>query len=177
MRDITLWFSARVGSHGKVYAFEPEPNNLEKLFTNISRNRIENVVAEGLGLSNVEGELKMISGAGSSKLTNGDKGVSVSVTTVDRYVEQNQIKRLDFIKMDVEGHEADVIEGASTSIQKFKPKLAVSVYHRGSDLATLPHLVHELNHGYKLYLKHCTPGLSETVLFAIDQSTTSGQKV
>jgi len=42
--DTALWFSKAVGSHGKVYAFEPEPRNFEKLKANLERNKVTNVI-------------------------------------------------------------------------------------------------------------------------------------
>jgi len=165
--DTALWFSKAVGPQGKVYAFEPEPSNFEKLKANIERNKITNVVPLQLALSENEGEMQIASGGGSSAITETAGDTSVKVTTVDKFVEANKLPRVDFIKMDVEGHELKVLKGSHETIKTFKPSLALSAYHRGDDLIKLPKFLLELNPGYKFHLRHCSPSLSETVLYAV----------
>jgi len=163
--DTALWFSKAVGSHGKVYAFEPEPRNFEKLKANLERNKVTNVIPLQLALSENEGEMQVASGGNSSTITQTDTGTSVKVTTIDKFVEANKLPRVDFIKMDVEGHELKVLKGAHETIGAFKPSLALSVYHRGDDLIKLPEFLLELNPNYKFYVKHCGPGWAETVVY------------
>jgi len=103
--DTALWFSKAVGSHGKVYAFEPEPRNFAKLKANLERNKVTNVIPLQLALSENEGEMQVATGGSSSTITQAGTGTSVEVTTIDRFVETNKISQVDFIKMDVEGHE------------------------------------------------------------------------
>lgn len=76
-------------------------------------------------------------------------------------------KQVTFIKLDVEGSEMAALEGASESIRRWKPKLAVSVYHKPEDLWTLASYIIELNPNYNLYLRHYTTCNYETVLYAI----------
>ena len=59
-----------------------------------------------------------------------------------------------YIKMDVEGAEAETLEGLKNTLAKDKPKLAVSAYHRTVDLFTLPRLISSMNPEYKIYLRH-----------------------
>ena len=165
--DTALWFSKAVGSHGKVYAFEPEPRNFEKLKANLERNKVTNVIPLQLALSENEGEMQVASGGNSSTITQTDTGTSVKVTTIDKFVEANKLPRVDFIKMDVEGHELKVLNGAYETIQAFKPSMALSAYHRGDDLIKLPKFLLELNPHYRFYLRHCGPGWPETVLYGV----------
>jgi len=165
--DTALWFCKAVGPQGKVYAFEPEPRNFEKLKANIERNKITNVIPLQLALSENEGEMQVASAGGSSIMTQARTGTSVKVTTIDKFVGANKLPRVDFIKMDVEGHELKVLEGAHETIQAFKPSLALSAYHRGDDLIKLPKFLLELNPDYKFYLRHCSPGWADTVLYAV----------
>ena len=168
--DTALWFSKAVGPQGKVYAFEPEPRNFEKLKANLERNNVTNVIPLQLAVSETKGEMQVASGAGSSVITQDDTGTSVKVTTIDKFVEANKLPRVDFIKMDVEGHELKVLKGAHETIQAFKPSLAVSAYHRGDDLVELPKLLLKLNPNYEFCLRHCSPGWAETVLYATSYS-------
>ena len=118
-----------------------------------------------LALSENEGEMQIASGGGSPPITEIG-GTPAKVTTVDKFVEANKLPRVDFIKMDVEGHELKVLAGARETIKTFKPSLALSAYHRGDDLIKLPKFLLELNPGYKFYLRHCTSILGDTVLYA-----------
>jgi len=163
--DTALWFSKAVGPQGKVYAFEPEPSNFEKLKANLERNKVTNVIPLQLALSENEGEMQIASGGGSSAITETAGDTSVKVTTVDKFVEANKLPRVGFIKMDVEGHELKVLAGARETIKTFKPSLALSAYHRGDDLIKLPKFLLELNPNFKFYLKHCGPGWAETVVY------------
>jgi len=164
--DTALWFSKAVGPQGKVYAFEPEPSNFEKLKANLERNKVTNVIPLQLALSEKEGEMQIASGRGSSAITETAGDTSVKVTTIDRFVEANKLPRVDFIKMDVEGYELKVLAGARETIKNFKPSLSLSAYHRGDDLIKLPKLLLELNPDYKFYLRHCTSIWGDTVLYA-----------
>jgi len=163
--DTALWFSKAVGPQGKVYAFEPEPSNFAKLKANLERNKVTNVIPLQLALSETEGEMQVASAAGLSVITQAGTGLSVKVTTIDKFVEANKLPRVDFIKMDVEGHELKVLKGAHETIGAFKPSLALSVYHRGDDLIKLPEFLLELDPNYKFYVKHCGPGWAETVVY------------
>jgi len=167
--DTALWFSKAVGPQGKVYAFEPEPSNFAKLKANLERNKVTNVIPLQLALSETEGEMQVASAAGSSVITQASSGTgtSVKVTTIDKFVEANELPRVDFIKMDVEGHELKVLKGAHETIQAFKPSLALSTYHRGDDLIKLPKFLLELNPNYKFYLRHCSPSWADTVLYVV----------
>ena len=73
--------------------------------------------------------------------------------------------------MDIEGYEMNALQGAVETLKRFKPKLAISVYHGGEDLASIPLFIEDLGLGYRMYLKHFAPVLSETILFATARPT------
>ena len=77
---------------------------------------------------------------------------------------------VDFIKLDVEGAELDVLKGAANSIKKFKPILAVSAYHKHEDLWTLMPYIKSLNPNYKFAFRHY-PNTHEDVPFLFDEIT------
>jgi hypothetical protein len=68
--------------------------------------------------------------------------------------------------MDVEGSEGQSLLGARKTIQQFKPKLAISIYHSLADLIDLPRLVRDIEPRYELYIEHHTVHAEETVLYA-----------
>ena len=68
--------------------------------------------------------------------------------------------------MDIEGSELAALRGAVTTLSTFRPKLALSAYHRPLDIIDLATYLSGLNLGYRFYLDHFTDHLEETVLFA-----------
>lgn len=74
----------------------------------------------------------------------------VSVVSVDSVLNGASV---DYIKYDVEGSEKEALIGSAQTIEKYAPKLLVSLYHRSEDLFALPELVKELNPDYSLYLR------------------------
>ena len=71
-----------------------------------------------------------------------------------------------FIKMDIEGAERKTIEGAENIIKKYRPKLAICVYHRADDIFEIPLAIKKLVPEYKLYLRQHSNSLLDTVLYA-----------
>lgn len=72
-----------------------------------------------------------------------------------------------FIKMDIEGAEEQALIGAWNSIKKYKPKLAISVYHKPEDIIVLPTLILRIRNDYKFYLRHYASRMEETILYAV----------
>ncbi len=76
-------------------------------------------------------------------------------------------ERVTFIKMDIEGSELKALEGAKYVIQKYRPKLAISLYHKFEDIVELPAYILELVPEYKFYIRHYRSDVCETVLYAV----------
>jgi hypothetical protein len=72
-----------------------------------------------------------------------------------------------FIKMDIEGAEIEAIKGARYTISKFKPDLAIAVYHKIEHLWEVPLLIKSLKNNYKFYLRSYEHFNQETVLYAV----------
>ena len=72
--------------------------------------------------------------------------------------------------MDIEGAEYKALLGAEKTIKKYKPKLAICIYHKPEDVWEIPWLIHQFNPNYKFYLRHYSLTSPETVLYAIDES-------
>ena len=85
---------------------------------------------------------------------------------LDDLVTSGSIKKADFIKMDIEGAEQQALRGAEKSIRRFKPDMAITVYHSLEDFWQIPQYLVSLNLGYVFYLRHFTIHAEETVLFA-----------
>ena len=107
---------------GHVHVFEALPENAAHLRRNIEGNGIRNCTVNAVALGRQPGTVRMSSdGPRSHVLSGAEKGVDVPVTTLDRYVANAGLARVDFIKMDVEGFEPAVLEGASATVGRFRP--------------------------------------------------------
>ena len=71
------------------------------------------------------------------------------------------------IKMDIEGAELDVLYGAKETIRRYKPLLAVCVYHKRDDLLTIPQYIKSIVPEYKLFLRAYERMATEVVLYAV----------
>lgn len=138
------------GRYSSITALEPDKRTFKKLqkFTeNMKNTSIFNKGAysceKTLMFSSKSGRASSISGAG--------KCVPVEVTSVDSLLDG---KKASYIKMDIEGAEAEAIKGAENTIRKYKPKLNIAIYHRSEDIFALPKLIHQINPDYKFYMRH-----------------------
>jgi len=101
----TLRLAKLVGKNGKVIAVDPESRVLSRLKYNLRLNDINNVIIENIAFSDCSQEGKEI--------------------TLDEYVNNNTIEKIDFIKIDTEGYEYKIIKGGMNSIKKFKPVMVL----------------------------------------------------
>ncbi len=67
--------------------------------------------------------------------------------------------------MDLEGWEAQALEGSANIIKQNKPKLAIAVYHSSKDYISLYDYIMNINPDYNVYMRHYTEGWSETIMF------------
>lgn len=141
----TLLLSKLVGTKGKVYAFEPVPFIFNKLDKNISVNGLQNVVHEQLAIGESEQEISFFvadenytnQGLSSKKAgvhSKLQKKITVNQVTIDNYLERMGVERLDFIKMDIQGAEFDLLKGAEKTFKKFHPKIFLEAYDNWSPL-------------------------------------------
>lgn len=170
--DTALYFADKAGDNGKIYSFEFIPNNIILFKKNIALNPhlqtrinlIENPVSD-ISETNIYYKDQ---GPGSQVRTEpfSDQTGSATTISIDDFVEQNSINKIDFIKMDIEGAEPAALKGGINTIRKFRPKLAIAIYHSMSDFVHIPKWIHELNLDYTLHLAHYTIHSEETVIFA-----------
>ncbi len=130
---ITLLAASLVGHDGLVFAFEPLPGNVRILQKNIEMNYIQGCVLVDKAVSNKNGRQELFvskSSATPSLLRAGPhdvESISVSTVTLDEFVQSHPAP--DLIKMDVEGAEVDVLEGATSLLYGDKaPGLIIEVH-------------------------------------------------
>lgn len=170
--ESSLFFAFKSGESGRVFSFEFIPGNLDIFKRNISLNeqfseRIK--IIEKPLWSAAGGELYFSDNGPGSKIATEpfqEMAGTVQLTTIDETVRVEKLEKLDFIKMDIEGAELNALKGATDSLVRFKPDLAISLYHSLDDFCDVPAYLKSLNLGYKFYLHHATIHNEETVLFA-----------
>lgn len=179
MGDSTIWLYQEGAA--KVYSFEPMPSAYEFLQHNLKKfgypldlsfqlavgEKEETLtfqeVMDHMGASSqlTEDELKKMQ----EKKPENVRLVEAKCVKLDDWLQANQVKPT-YIKMDLEGAEPYALAGLKETISKLKPKLAICLYHRPSDMWTLPALIKSFNQDYKFY---CKKGhyMAEFVLFAV----------
>jgi FkbM family methyltransferase len=137
---ITLALARASGRTGKVFALEPAPLIIERLRRNVALNQtLEGVVhIHQIGISDQSGFLKWeedMKNRGNGSLFS-EEGISVPVISLDEFCRENAIFQIRFIKIDVEGMEFEVFNGAKETLENLRPiilfeSLAPTVEYRG----------------------------------------------
>jgi len=138
---------------GRVFAFEPARVTSTALKQNTRDCENVEVLALGLGDKKRIAEM-MVYGDYLSGSTISDSGMAVigagkgdlvpeevSITTIDDFVAERRLAKLDFIKVDAEGYEKQILRGARETIRRLRPILAVSAYHFPNDKTDIVTLV------------------------------------
>jgi FkbM family methyltransferase len=169
--DTSLYFASKVGPTGKVIGFEFIPDNLEILRQNLALNPryspnidiIERPVWE-----TSDKTLYMLNNGPGSQVSERplvQGATEIKTISIDDAVRERNLPRVDFIKMDIEGAELSALKGALNTLARFRPTLAICVYHKANDWVDIPLFINSLNLGYRLWLDHFTIYPEETVLF------------
>lgn len=138
----TVWgFSKAVGESGKVYGFEPDPINFEVFCKNIEYHQLSNVVAINRGVWSFSGNLLFQGegnmGSGISKVQSRAANLlKVPVISLDDFCEEFDIRKIDYIKIDIEGAEIEVLKASSNILKKYKPRLIIEPHIIGMHLIT-----------------------------------------
>lgn len=170
--DTALYFANKVGNLGKVYSFEFVVKNLSIFKRNLNLNPKLHKIIEIIELpiwKSSNNYLNIIENGPNSKISlkpMKNTSIKIKTITIDDYIRFNNIKKIDFIKMDIEGAELNALIGAKQVLNKYKPKLAISIYHNFEHFFKIPNFIKSLNLNYKFYLDHFTTHNEETILFA-----------
>lgn len=145
----------------KAYAFEPDKINYEKVLKNIRKYGLDNVEVFNCGVANVNSKLDMEE---IQNCRHVNEHYKIEMNKLDDVIGDEKIT---FIKMDIEGFELDALKGAEKTIKKYKPKLAISVYHNSSDLYEIPLYLKLIVPEYKFFLRHHSYNtIWETICYA-----------
>jgi FkbM family methyltransferase len=126
------------GSRGKVFAFEPAPSTYKLLQHTIDINHKKDVIepfqkAVGKEAGKItffvsDGEADNSNSLVNYKDDRALHGIDVEVTSVDAFVQEKNLSRLDFIKIDVEGAEYDTLRGAAGTLKSLRPVCIVAIH-------------------------------------------------
>lgn len=132
----TIHAATQVGTDGLVIAVEPDPQSFDSLAKNLSANNIRNVLAIQRGAWNSFGVLPLtlhptLIGIGNTFMKSfaSSKSICVEVAPLSSILSDYNITYLDFVKIDVEGAEMQVLEGLQEYLP-FTNKLAIAAYHK-----------------------------------------------
>ena len=162
--DTAYFFSKKCSNKARIYAFEPDDYAFQILEKIKEKYKLNNVITKNILLSNAEKEIDFIS------MIENTPTIKKNAITIDKFVEENNIEKIDYIKMDVEGAERNILEGAIKTIKKFKPSLAIAIYHGGKlfmeDFYNIPIFIKNIiNEDYEYYIRTFSPWGGETILF------------
>ena len=164
--DVVLDCGANVGLYTRealrqgarlVVSIEPSPDNIECLRRNFRAETASGkVIVYPKGVWHREDVLPLhISArnqAGNSfvrPLPGGGTAMNLPLTTVDNLVSELRLSRVDFIKMDIEGAERNAVAGARATLQRYRPRMALCVYHLPDDPQAVPAAVNKAVSGYR----------------------------
>ena len=152
------------GKYKKVYAFEPN----EKIYFQCKeylerRYRDITVIRGGVGAQYEEVGFEVLP-RGGARVNILKSDCVIRIYSIDEILNG---EKATFIKMDIEGSELAALKGAQATIKKYRPKLAICVYHKKEDIWGIASYILSLHKDYRLYFRHYSLGAGETVLYAV----------
>ncbi len=170
----SLYFAKIVGDQGKVYAFEPNTFNIERIKLNLTKNtHVKNIYLKEVAVSNQMGEEEFlfsenIEGGTSSGgfldtsdplwrkevyVNEGEfKRVKVKTVTLDSLIEENRAQKPSLLKIDVEGAENLIMKGGMKFLREFKPTILMEI-HSMFNMFEVLNALHEIGYTTKLLKK------------------------
>ena len=161
--DFVKWCKGRCD---KIYAFEAGSENAKICENTISSLGIPFEVCSAAcwseeGTLSFAGDFETQISAGASVGSSGT--VQVPAQSIDNLLDGQPVT---FIKMDIEGSELAALHGAEQSIRKYRPRLAICIYHKPEDVYEIPLYILSLIPDYKFTIRHYSANQWETVLYA-----------
>ena len=163
----TLKASKRVGSNGRIIAIEADPENFDILKRNIQLNKLTNVIALNYAAYSKEDKIRLYLLREESSYTkfntimtdragNEKSFVEVEANTLDYLLQSNGIpvEQVNWIKIDVEGAEFDVLKGAKNILSKSQNiSLLIEIHNLTTHNTTLYEPIKELLHSYNFKIE------------------------
>jgi len=152
----------------RYHAFEPDPDNfslLERCVAGLPDALRSRVALHASAVGDAAGSVGLIQGGDGSGVYQGvETGPVTPIARLDEVLAGDEV---GVIKMDVEGFEPFALEGARGLLERQRPALLISVYHRPEHLWKIPLWIHDLGLGYRVHLRHHSTTSSETVCYGV----------
>jgi FkbM family methyltransferase len=158
------------GNVKKIYAFEASPGNTDLVKQGMTISGFGDAVLVPCAMWSETAELDFFVNCAhgySSSVCNAEnpEKMRISAVALDDVVPPNE--KVTYIKFDVEGAELQAIIGARRTIEHWKPKCAISIYHKPNDFMEIPAYIKSLVPEYKAYMRHEQEDRCETVLYCV----------
>ena len=166
--DTALAFAADIGASGRVYTFDPILKHCEIMREAFQMNPqlASRISVFDVGLSDTNTE-RDAAHSGPQSINPGARlEEGLPTRTIDSLVDSGEIERIDLLKMDIEGSELGALQGGEKALRRWRPRLAISLYHRPEDLFSIPLWLGSLECGYRFFLNHHSIHHEETVLYS-----------
>ena len=141
-----------IGETGKLYSFEPVTEHLNILNNNIYSNCLKNVKTYQKVVGDHVGAINFYKNDASSSIIpeQGNYKFQANIITIDAFLKERGVDRIDFINMDCEGSELFVLKGASKTLLNNKTKIFCEIHHSflkslGLSVQKLVEYLNELN--------------------------------
>lgn len=157
---------AEVAPYTRCYLLEPDVRNFALLNQRMAKreNAYPQVICLPIGLADSCRTVTFSGDSGESAHISLDGKQTALVAPLDAIFAN---ERVDFIKMDVEGAEMSALQGAVQSLKKYRPALAISLYHKPGDLWVLINWLQDLDLGYTLHIRQHFFNSFDSVLYAL----------
>jgi FkbM family methyltransferase len=169
----TVMAATLVGEQGTVLAFEPSPRDRDRLLANLSVNALSNVRVHHAAMGRTAGRAVLrVSGAdhpGHNTIggftyseTAEAYAVEVDVTTLDDIATSSGLTRVDIVKIDVEGSETAVLQGAQNALRRFRPVIFIeaqdgALRQQGSSVSQLLEMLRSADYEVRVFGPSGTP--------------------
>lgn len=160
--DFATWTK---NDYDAIYALEPLPNmqeTLRKKLGNLHDLRLLPVAAWD---THEELSFRVTNDLSSSQISPDADDAKTGLTVPGAPLDSLISERISFLKMDIEGSELAAINGAEQLIRAWKPRLAISLYHKAEDVFEIPERILQIVPEYRFRIRHYGAGLFETVLY------------
>lgn len=158
------------GKFRKILTFKPDPVNYRKLnemVDSLPQKIAACIQSRDLALGSRSEQLHFNAQGTASSLRSDSEGILIQSEPLDSLL-FDEIPT--YIKMDIEGAELDALKGATNSISKHLPIMAISVYHCQDHIWNIPLMLNTISDQYHFYLRRYSPRvLDDLVLYAIPE--------
>lgn len=153
----SIYAAKNIGPEGKVLTFEIDPINLNILKKNISLNKVRNIKLIEEGLWNKKEYMGLSIGGAGSRVSDKNTIKNISLDKGDSIISKLNLKKIDFIKMNIEGAEINALKGMQKTLKIYSPKLLIMADHYFNNEVTeakVIQILKELHYNVKVGRNH-----------------------